>query len=632
MIKDDFYQYINNNWLNNTDIPNHESRWGTFNILAEDNLNKIKLLLEDNVNCSNPDFIKLCNLYIQSLNITNTKPKEVVKTFLDKINTINDKVQLQDFINNQFFLYGISTPVSYYVDLDLHTPYYILHVGTAGLGLPDKEYYLDDNYKDICKKYKIFMKEYLELFDLNFDIDTIFNLEKILAKNTYSAVEKRNPELMDNLYLYEDFNNNFKELNIHLLFNNLKKNNKNIGKINVLNPKFLKNNKGTGYIDLWNNLPLNIWKEYFIWLYLRKLGNYIHYDTEIKLFNFYNKDLEGIKEMKPLWKRSINKCEILLGPLLGQLYVSKYFSIDDKNKVLKIIKFIKNTFKHRLLNNEWMTSVTIDKAITKLNKMNFKIGYPDKWRDFKNYNISNKFTFFENVLICLFNDTKYYNNYIGEEKDLNQWFMNSHEVNAYYSPQLNEIVFPAGILQYPFYSSTNNIGLNFGGIGCVIGHEIIHGFDDQGRKYDGNGQLVNWWNEGDKNNFIKLTDKLVDIYSNIKIYDKNVNGKLTLGENIADLGGVNIAYYALINYLDENQNENICTKKYDCFQQFFINYANIWKCKYRKEALLKRILVDPHSPPKVRSNVILSLFKPFYKHFNITKDDKMYRDININIF
>ena len=619
---DNFYMYVNNNWIEKTKLPEEERRWGSFNILVENNTERIKSLLEENLNSSNMEYKMVTLLYDQAMN-SNSNQNETVKFFLDEMADVQTKDQLQNFIYRYFFENGLGMPINFssfsdFSDADMN----ILHISSGGLGLPDRDYYLEEDKKEHLEKYTEFLNNYSKLFNLNLDVNGILKLETEFAKNTYSNVQKRNPEIMNNPSTFEKVNQEYSELNINKIFDTL-----NITpekrKINLINPNFLKNGKN-GFIELWNSISLTLWKDYFTLSFLRQTGSYINLSTEELLFNFYSKHLSGTKEMKPLWKRSVSKCESLLGMVIGKMYVRKYFNSEAKEKVLQMIEFIKNVFRLRLENSSWMTSETKEKALEKLSKMNFKIGYPDIWREFTNVGVSHQNSFFKNVLNCLRFETKFDNCQLYKPTDKSLWFMDPQDVNAYYSPSYNEIVFPAGILQDPFFSVNNDMGMNFGGIGAVIAHEITHGFDDQGKKYDSDGNLNDWWNDVDDQNFKKETGKLKDLFSSYKLFGKNVNGDLTLGENIADLGGVTIAYNSLIKYLKEFPNEDIIIDKFNLKQRFFFNYANIWKSKSREEDILQRLLTDPHSPPEFRVNGILIHLDEFYQAFNIKEDSKLF--------
>ena len=612
--KEDFYQYVNNEWVTNTTIPDDKNRIGTFDIITENNNERIKRILESKY--SNNEYNKVTILHKSYMNESRNKinPISFVREFLNKIKLISTKDELLDLMYKDFSLYGLDTPVNFSVFNDFKdSNLNILHVSTGGLGLPDQSYYFDKDKYSQRVKYVSFIKSYLKIFNLDFNYKEIYKLEKLLAKNTYTNVESRNPDLMNNVLSYNEFQSRYSDINIDKIFKLL---NVKPGKINIINLKFLKNGKD-GFIDIWNCFSLKLWKEYITWLYLRQIGSYINIYTEESLFNFYQKELAGTINMKPKWKRSISYCEDYVGMIIGKIYVEKYFNSDSKEKVIEMIKFIKQNFKNRFKTNKWMTEETKLKAIEKLNKINFKIGYPNKWRDYTDLIISSKNSFLQNILNCKKFETKFDNSFLYKEVDKSLWFMNPQDVNAYYSPSYNEIVFPAGILQDPFFSIKNDIALNFGGIGTVIAHELTHAFDDQGKKYDSDGNLNEWWNEQDDFNYKKLTNKLSKLFSSYKIYDQNVNGELTLGENIADLGGVTVSYNSLISYLKLNLKEDVMIDNLNQKERFFINYANIWKSKIKKKEAIKRLTTDPHSPPEYRVNGILAHLKDFDETFNI---------------
>jgi putative endopeptidase len=348
------------------------------------------------------------------------------------------------------------------------------------------------------------------------------------------------------------------------------------------------------------------------------LSNTTYLSTKIEeiSFDFYGKFLTGVKTMKDLWKRSIHTTESQLGELIGNAYVKQYFSENAKNKVLQMIDYIRKTLESKILKLTWMGSETKKKALIKLQKMKVKIGYPDKWRVFTS-DVRNEYSYLKNNLNCNIADNMFEFNKLYKPIDLTEFYMFPQMVNAYYSPSRNEIVFPAGILQPPFFSEKYDMALNFGAIGAVIGHEITHGFDDMGCKYDEDGNLNNWWTDEDLANYVSLTEK-------IKVqYDKcNVNGSLTLGENIADIGGVAIALSAFQSYLREN---NIHTETQ--LERFFSAYATVWRSNCTKEYEDKQKLTDPHSPSELRVNCVLQNIKEFHKIYFVLPSHPMYHDI-----
>jgi predicted metalloendopeptidase len=333
--------------------------------------------------------------------------------------------------------------------------------------------------------------------------------------------------------------------------------------------------------------------------------------------------------MKPQWIRTIENLNPIVGELIGLLYSRKFFKSNSKALALEIVNLIKDELREYLTNNDWMESETKKMALLKLNLMKIKIGYPDKiTKNYSRLHILNTNTLIENILVA----KSFYNQYIlsslYEKLDRDKWFMSAHSVNAYYSPNMNEIVFPAGILQEPFFSTKQDIAYNFGGFGVVIGHEITHGFDDEGSKYDGYGNLNNWWSKNDFLKYEEKTKKIVDQYNNYQIEGHNVNGQLTLGENIADIGGLSLSYRAFKKYLKCMQMKSQVKINYDLNltseQKFFVNFANIWKSKGRLADIQQRILLDVHSPNIFRVNGTVRNIPEFYEAFNIKPTDKLY--------
>jgi predicted metalloendopeptidase len=361
--------------------------------------------------------------------------------------------------------------------------------------------------------------------------------------------------------------------------------------------------------NLFNTISLDKWKEYFKFKVMCSFNKYLTFKIEECYFNFYGKIINGIKTMKNSKDRSIEIIENLLGDVIGKMYVEKYFNSDSKSTVEEMVNTIKDELVIILRNNDWMEESTKKKALIKLDKMNMKIGFPDipVPDKYSNINISSNNPYLKNILLIKKANSLYETSFLYKPLDKSRWFMSPHEVNAYYSPSYNEIVFPAGILQPPMFSLCQDIGSNFGGIGTIIGHEITHGFDDQGSKFDGDGNLKNWWSDNDRIKYDKKTQIIKNQYAKYHIEGENVNGELTLGENIADIGGVKLSLNAL---------KRLKLGKY-YIKDFFINYANIWKIKYHKEKILEKLISDPHSPNIFRVNGVVYNINDFYKTFNI---------------
>ena len=622
---DDFYNHVNMNWINKSSIPSDNMMWNVFNELNENNMEKIHHLINflKKSNNIDTDFMKVIVLYNQSYNIgEGFSPSLIscINNIIRSINSAKNPDELRQILVQQFILNGISSPNKFYVYNNFNdSTTNILHIGTGGLGLPDRDYYFNDNMKDIIEKYISFIKKYLDCFKLDFDISAICKIEELLASTTYTNVMKRNNSLMNNLhtmeeikesipYLYDDLIYFFKEINVTP------------GLINIINPQFT-----IFYYKLLYTADLKTLKEYYIYLFLRKMGDYINTSTQNEIFNFYEMYLSGVKEQKPAWKRSVLTINNMVGMLVGKMFVKEYFNENNKKKVIYMIKFIKEELKNRLKANTWMDSSTIQHALEKLEHMNFKVGYPDVWKDYSSLLVSDTNNYLENILNCYRFELKHDTNDLYKKIDREQWFMNPQEINAYYSPSYNEIVFPCGILQEPFFSVDMDIAYNFGGIGCIIGHEITHGFDDHGREFDAYGNFKNWWTESDIVKYKEKSNILKKMFDKLKLYNENVNGELTLGENIADLGGVEISFNSLKKYYDTHPEEFIKSLSY---KRFFYNYANIWRYLIRKEEALKRLITDVHTPPYYRVNTILGNVNQFYEHFDIVEGSKMWLDVN----
>lgn len=615
-LKDDFYSYVNSKWLSETVIPSDKSRYGTFNILDDNTKDKLKKIIEEAINNKDTNYKKIGILYKQGLKMEKknfTREFKLINNILNHINLSFSSSILFDNMTNIETRFGITMPFCFYVGADfIDSNMNILYLSSSGLGL-SREYYLIDKPEYIEKRaeYKNFLKEYSKLFKLDIDIDKFYDLEKTLAEKTFSKEDKRNIDKVNNPFTWEEF------IKLYPKFNFIKQVFPKYNELNKLNISNLE------YFRLLNSMisndNLELWKQYFKLKFVLDINSYLSEEIYLVYFNFYGKIMNGRKEPEPLWKRSINKCQNIMGELIGDLYRETYFSKESKMKAEDLVGFIKKELYTTIINLGWMEQNTKEKALAKLNKMNVKIGYPEKLE--KNYNTlqldSNK-TYLENMLWANVFLNKYELSYLYKPVNKEKWSMDSYDVNAYYNPSSNEIVFPAGILQEPFFSLDQSDEMNFGGIGSVIGHEITHGFDDMGSRFDENGNLNDWWSDNDKIKYKEKTKIIEDQYNEFMVEGNNVNGKLTLGENIADIGGVHIAYKALQNYLIKYN------KTKDNLKDFFINYANIWKNKATSEYAKEMLLNDPHSPAIFRVNGTLSNIDDFYKLFDINENNKLF--------
>jgi putative endopeptidase len=609
-LEDDFNAYINNQWFIENPIPKEYSSWGNFTILDLKNKEKVLDLLENDNNdliSKELEFVK--NLYNQF------KKKEhsiTYDNYIQNIKNITNKQQLKEILLELLSKQLISGPINFYVYPDMkNSNINILNITTSGLGLPDRDYYILEDKKEIRDKYLSFMKNYSDnIFDEN-DINKIFEFEKEMAILTFTRTEKRDPEKTYHIYNLEQYEKEFNNLlgkEIFELGNIIP------DKMNVSNPNLL------NFINEKIDSDLELIKQYLLWNFINLNKSLLSEENTLFKFENFSKYISGAKELQPLWKRALNYLDSQVGEIIGIEFCKKYFTQENKEQVLVMVNYILDELKDRLKNNKWMCDITKDKALLKLKKMRVKIGYPSNegLRDYSKIAIVESTLFDTHIKInnfdVLFNLSKCY-----QEKNREEMHMNPHTVNAYYSPLDNEIVFPAGILQEPFYKE-NDMAFNFGAIGAVIGHEITHGFDDQGRKFDENGNFCNWWSEEDLTNYQNITNKIKDRYSSYLVNGKNLNGELTLGENIADIGGLSISLEAYKRYLQNQYNDNY----EESIRNLFIAFAKVWRIHLREEEENCRLLTDPHSPPRYRVNGTLSSIEDFYKVFNITETDKMY--------
>ncbi len=612
---DNFYNYVNKEWLINNPIPNNKSKWSQFDKLSENNYIKLKNMIEMLDTNNN---LKI--LYTQSLNKNkyNNNSLSLICSYLNDIENQKDIQSLWNFMIDISSYLSINLPLDFSVNLDNNnSEYNILYISTNGLSLPNKDYY-SKNFDNIKNEYLKFINDYSKLFNININSDKILFLEEILAHKTFTSSQERDVYLTNNIRNINEINNDFPNLSFISFFFSYIKKTPDIIYIN--NIKFLKELNG-----LCINKYLNAWKDYFKFKLILSVNKFINDEIEYVYFNFYNLKLLGQTEQEPLWYRSINIVDSFLGQELGIIYSNNFFKtnnyiIDDVNKMFISIK---NVIKKSLENNTWLSDKTKSKAIIKLNNINIKIGYPNKCGlfDYSYLKLLLSNDYLINIMITYKYNYKLEFNKLYKIKNKHKWFMHPHNINAYYSPKYNEIVIPAGILQEPFYYINDNeinIAKNYGGIGIIIGHEIIHAFDDKGRLYDEKGNLNNWWVSEDIIKYNEKVESLKNQFKNYEFMGYKFNMNLTIGEIIADLGGVKFALEGLKTYFNKNM-----------FKYFFLNFAFMWASNIKLERLKYNILIDPHLPSILRVNGIIKNIDEFYETFNdmelniLSKNDRI---------
>ena len=540
-----------------------------------------------------------------------------LKEELARIENIKEKKDLIEVVAHHKSI-GVNSLFGTYIGQDSkNSEQYITHISQSGLGLPDRDYYLknDEKSTEIQNAYIQHIHKIFELAKIDAQAEKVYELEKLLAEKSMSRVERRDPDKtynkfelnkLDSLGTAIDWTKFFTLINL-----------KAVDAVIVGQPIFIQS--VNHYMD---SIPLNEWKDYLKWRLLDTYATELNKDFVNQNFDFYGKTLSGTKEMKPRWKIALGKINGNIGELMGKAFVERHFSKEAKEDVSQMVENLRIVFRERINNLAWMSQETKEKALEKLNAFNKKIGFPDKWKDYSDLKIvaDNQV---QNIINARQFNFNYMINKLGKPVDKDEWFMSPQTVNAYYSSSKNEIVFPAGILQPPFYSPNADAAINYGGIGAVIGHEFTHGFDDQGSKYDAKGNLSNWWTETDRNQFDGRADLVVNQFNNFEVMEGLfVNGKLTLGENIADLGGATLAFYALEKELEDKEE----VAKIDGFtyqQRFFLGWAQVWHMNMTDEELRKRIATDSHSPGEYRVKGPLANMPEFAAAFNCDEASNM---------
>ena len=626
---DDFYQYASGAWIKNNPVPAKETRWGSFNQLRDFNIIAVKNLLSDaaaNTQAVSGSLEKrVGDFYMAGMDSTGIDKSGYtpIKADLEKINSLKN---IQDILNHTAYLRtsGLASPLfGFAVGQDRkNVENMVPQLFQGGTTLPDRDFYLKNDVRS-TKIQEAYKKYIVTLFSLSgvtetqakLNAEILFNLEKSLAAAQMSRVEMRDPYKTYNKFAVADLSKTTPNIKWKALLSKMKINGQDT--ILVSSPKFF------SVVDtMLSSVPVKNWQTYLKWNILKSSAPYL--STPFVNANFeFNQALSGQKAQTPRWQRMSSLTDGSIGELLGQLYVKKHFKPEAKTRMQELVSNLVKAYEIRIKNLDWMSPATKQKALDKLNTFKPKIGYPDNWKTYDGLTIG-RTTFFANLKNT--GSWKYDEmiNQLGKPVDRNRWGMTPPTVNAYYNPVLNEIVFPAGILQFPFFDPNADDAVNYGGIGAVIGHEISHGFDDSGSQYDKDGTLRNWWTEEDKAKFKEKTVALKKQYDDYKVLDTiGVNGQLTLGENIGDLGGLNSAYEAF-----KMTKQGQSTEKIDGFtpdQRFFLSWAQVWRGNVLPETAAQLIVTDPHSPGEYRTIGAPVNMDAWYNAFDVKPEDKLYK-------
>ena len=624
--QNDFYQFACGGWMANNPLTPEYSRFGSFDKLGLQNLEQVKGLIQEIAAEKHEQGSigqKIGDMYNLAMDTARRDQEGIapVQKTLDEIAAISDRNELSAILgaSMDYQLWAM------YVDADaMNSSMNILNEYQAGFSLGEKEYYLDEDEhtRSIRAAYVAYVEKLFGLFGFDRAAEraqTVLRMETRLAKAAYSNVELRDPQRNYNKMSIDELQVLVPQVNWKTYFAALgvELDSLSVGQI----PHLQEAGKMLG------DEPLEDLKTLFSWQVIEGAASYLTTEIYMTSFDFYGRVLSGTEEPKPLWKRAVGIVNGTLGEAVGQMYVAKYFPEENKERMLALVHNLQRALGIRIENLAWMSRETKDKALEKLNAMTIKIGYPDEWRDYSKLDINAEDTYYANLQRAAKFEQDYSLSYLGKPVDKKKWYMTPQTVNAYYNPSSNEICFPAGILQYPFFDMSADDAFNYGAIGVVIGHEMTHGFDDQGCQFDKDGNMVNWWTEEDKAAFDARTKVMEEAFNKIEVAPGvHANGAFTLGENIADHGGLQVSYLAFtLNEEAKAEKDRLQTRDgFTPAQRFFLAYANVWAGNIRPEEILQRTKSDPHSLGRWRVNGALPQINAWYEAWNVTEESPMY--------
>lgn len=631
--KQDFYMYACGGWKKNNPLGAEFSRFGTFDQLRENARNQLKELilnLSDNPQSKikGTNAQKVSDLYALGMNSArlNREGAAPLMPMLDKINSMKPEeftstlAWLHNGLGGSFFGTGVGADAK---NADMN----IMHIGEPGLGLGDRDYYLEQNETNgkIMAAYERYIKRMMEL--IGYDKkeqqrvwDNVISIETEIARNKKTREERRNPQLRYNMMTMDEILKSYPNIDWKAYFSALGL--PEVDKANVSSVKYME--FINEYLPKLNQQQI---KDLMTVDLVTSSSNLLSDDFQEANFEMFDRTMSGIEQMEPRWKRVMTIPNSMFGEAVGELYVAKYFPEENKTYMKQLVENLRKALGKHIDNLSWMSETTKAKAREKLATFTVKIGYPDKWKDYSGIQIDPSKSYLENVSEA----SKWYSqdNYqkLGKPVDKDEWHMTPQTVNAYYNPTTNEICFPAGILQVPYFDLTADDAQNYGAIGVVIGHEMTHGFDDSGRQFDKDGNMADWWQPEDTEKFTALADRLVAQFDAVEVAPGvNANGRFTLGENIADQGGLRVALTAYLDSMKGKELNDI--DGLSPAQRFYLAYANVWANNIRDEEILSRTKTDPHSLGENRVNVTLRNLEPFFEAFGIKEGDKMFRPVS----
>ncbi|MFB9649433.1 M13 family metallopeptidase [Curtobacterium pusillum] len=625
--QDDLYRHVNGSWIDATPIPDDKARYGSFTVLAEAAEIAVRDIIERSQQAApGTEERKVGDLFTsfadeERLEALGTAPIEPLLTEIAAIDSVEEVVRMV----GRFERLGLPSFLQLFVDNDPGDPEsYMVFLEQSGLGLPDESYYREERFADIRTKYREFVAAMFPLagFEDGGDrTENVIALETALASKHWDNVTTRDSQKTYNKLPWAEVAALAEGIDLQRWWAAIDAPAGAFETVVVREPSFV-----TGLAELLRDRPLVVWKDWLRWQVIRASAAYLTSAFSATSFSFYGTALTGAPKQRERWKRGVSLVEGAMGEAVGRIYVQEHFDETSKATMDDLVANLVEAYRQSITALDWMTDETRARALDKLDKFTPKIGYPVKWRDYSALEISADDLIGNVRAIASFQVDRELGK-IGKPIDRDEWFMTPQTINAYYNPGFNEIVFPAAILQFPFFEAGRDAAANYGAIGAVIGHEIGHGFDDQGSQYDGDGRLENWWTEADRTAFEDRTKALIAQYDALvptEVPDGHVNGALTIGENIGDLGGLSIAWKAYLISLDGQ--EPPVVDGLTGAERFFLSWAQAWRMAIRPEEAARLLSIDPHSPTEFRCNQVVRNIDVWYDTFGVTERDAMYLD------
>ncbi|OZD08205.1 peptidase M13 [Rhodococcus sp. 06-235-1A] len=622
--QDDLFVHVNGKWLENYDIPADRAVDGAFRTLYDRAEVDVQTIIEESAAANPPvgsDAQKIGDLFSSFMDADRAEQLGVtpIADELTAIADAADPVTLAGILGS-LQRTGVGGGIGQYVDTDAkQSDRYLVHFSQSGIGLPDESYYRQDEYAEIRASYVEHISKMFALSGIDYDAQAVFDLEQKIAAGHWDVVARRDAEKSYNLVQFDTLVQNEPGFNWAAWISGLGATTEQFAEIVVRQPPFL----GT-FVSLWVSEDIETWKAWLAWRVVHSRAPFLTSAIVDENFAFYGATLTGTEENRERWKRGVSVVQDVLGEAVGKLYVERHFPADSKARMQVLVENLTEAYRRNISELEWMSPETREKALDKLGKFTPKIGYPDRWRDYSSVEISAD-DLLGNYRRGYTADYQRDLDKLGGPVDRDEWFMTPQTVNAYYNPGMNEIVFPAAILQPPFFDPEADDAANYGGIGAVIGHEIGHGFDDQGAKYDGDGNMVDWWTDSDRTEFGKRTTALIEQYNEFEpkaLPGHKVNGEFTIGENIGDLGGLSIAVAAYEISLEGKDAPVL--DGLTGLQRVFFGWSQVWRTKARDAEAIRRLAVDPHSPPEFRCNGVVRNLDSFHEAFDVQPGDALY--------